>query len=94
MTLKIREFTERAFDKLLDRLTAEGHEPDGWEAQSLLAAIGALVCGRYILATTFMDQVVGLRDERELGWPRLETTPSIVNFRAALGSVRLVQFPA
>ena len=92
MSLQIREFTERALEKLLDAMAAEGREPDGWEAQSLLSAIGALVCGRYVLATTFMDQVVGVRDLRETGWPRLETTPSVLHLRGALGHVRLVKF--
>lgn len=90
--MNIREFTESALEKLLDAMTAEGHEPDGWEAQSILATIGALVCGKYVLATSFMDQVVGERDQRELGWPRLESTPTIAHFRGALESVRNIKF--
>ncbi|WP_428419372.1 hypothetical protein [Methylibium sp.] len=91
MPLQIRDFTESALEKLLDTMVKEGREPDGWEAQSLLAAIGAMVCGRYVLAMSFMDQVVGVRDQRETGWPRLETTPSVDHLRLALGNARLVK---
>ena len=44
MPLQIRDFTESALEKLLDTMVKEGREPDGWEAQSLLAAMG------YVLA--------------------------------------------
>jgi len=44
-----------SFIAALDRLDAEGREPDRWEEECLSYALGALACGMYLVAEVELD---------------------------------------
>jgi len=50
-----RRHIQEAFAAALDRLEAEGREPDRWEEGCLAYAIAAMACGMYALAATEID---------------------------------------
>jgi hypothetical protein len=50
-----RRQVQEGFAAALDRLEAEGREPDRWEEECLAYAIAAMACGMYALAATEID---------------------------------------
>jgi hypothetical protein len=50
-----RRHFQEAFTAALDRLEAEGREPDRREEECLVYAIAAMACGMYGLAATEID---------------------------------------
>jgi len=52
---------ELRFEAALDRLDAAGREPDLWEEETLLSALGAAGLGEYELAEGLVDTATGPR---------------------------------
>src|ERR1700694_6031435 len=50
-----RRHVQEGFAAALDRLEAEGREPDRWEEECLAYAVAAMACGMYALAATEID---------------------------------------
>ncbi|MFZ5781977.1 MAG: hypothetical protein ACOY4R_17420 [Pseudomonadota bacterium] len=50
-----KERLHESFIAALDRLDAEGREPDRWEEECLSYALGALACGMYLVAEVELD---------------------------------------
>ena len=59
-----KQFVERFIGAALDQLDVENREPDRWEAEQLVAAIGHLLVDWYSAAITATEKALAPANER------------------------------
>ena len=87
-----RRHVQEGFAAALDRLEAEGREPDRWEEECLAYAVAAMACGMYALAATEIDVFAtngkGRSPEAAAGFESPPPRFTIALFRRGLMQVR------
>jgi hypothetical protein len=88
-----KQHAEDALAVALDNIASEKREPDAWESEHLLAAIGALTAHMYVLAVVLVDKALAAPGERSGSWPRDSDCATVSALRAALHQVSLLAAP-
>lgn len=87
-----RQTVYEAFKGTLDKLDRADREPDRWEEDALLHALGAMACDMYRLAAVEIDMARAALGERSReSMRRLNASPrkfTNMEFRRGLTSIR------
>ncbi len=89
-----KEFVEQFLVRACDLIAFDHRDPDAWELQHFLAAVGAVAAQRYDLAATYAEKGMAPPEERTEEWRGKASGVSRPELERAIQMVRVQPAPA
>ena len=89
-----KEFVEQFLVRACDLIAIDHRDPDAWELQHFLAAVGAVAAQRYDLAATYAEKGMAPPEDRAEEWRGRASGMSRPELERAIQLVRVQPAPA